>query len=124
MALAIANRVKESTATTGTGTVDLGGAEVGFQTFVVGIGTGNTCHYLITDGVDWEVGIGTVTDAAPDTLSRDTVIDSSNGGAKVSWGAGTKTVINTLPGDQPTARAALGLKIAAQRITLWQLGQF
>ena len=113
MALAIADRVKETTTTTGTGTLDLDGAVTGFQTFVAGISTTNTCHYCITDGTDWEVGIGTVTDAAPDTLSRDTVIASSNADALVSWGAGAKDVFCVLPGDQARARQALGVGLTS-----------
>lgn len=85
-----ADRVKETTTTTGTGTYDLDGAVSGYQTFVAG-GV-DECIYSVTDGTDWEIGIGTVTDASPDTLSRDTILSSSNSGAAVSWSAGTKTV--------------------------------
>lgn len=92
-----ADRVKETSTTTGTGTFDLDGAVVGFQTFVAGVGTGNTCYYCATDGTDWEVGIGTVTDAATDTLSRDRILASSNANAEVNWGAGTKTIFVTQP---------------------------
>lgn len=97
MALTYADRVKETTTTTGTGTLDLAGAETGFQGFVAGIGDGNTCYYCIADGTDWEVGIGTVTDAATDTLSRDTILASSNSGAAVDWSAGSKDVFVVLP---------------------------
>lgn len=95
-----ADRVKESTTTIGTGTVDLGGAAAGgFQTFVAGIGTGNACYYCIqlTSASEWEVGIGTVTDAATDTLSRQVVLGSSNAGALVNFSAGTKDVFCTIP---------------------------
>lgn len=92
MALINADRVRETTTTEGTGTYDLGGAVSGFRTFVAGIGTGNACHYVVEDGTNWEVGVGTVTDATPDTLSRDRIIASSNSGNAVSWGAGTKSV--------------------------------
>lgn len=95
MALVYADRVKETTTTTGTGTLNLGGAATGFQGFVAGIGGGNTCIYCIEDGTNWEVGVGTVTDATPDTLSRDTILASSNGGAAVNWGAGSKDVFCT-----------------------------
>lgn len=102
MAFQIADRVKETTTTTGTGTLDLGGAVSQFQTFVAGIGNGNETYYSIEDptGTDWEVGIGTVTDAAPDTLSRDTVISSSNGGSLVNFGAGEKVVFSTQPASK------------------------
>ena len=69
-------RVKETSNTTGTGTLDLAGAVTGFRTFVAGIATTNLCPYTLLDGngTNWEIGIGTVTDAAPDTLARTTVI--------------------------------------------------
>ena len=73
MALVLNDRVKETSTTTGTGTLDLAGASVGFVTFVAGIGNSNTTYYAINaQGTsNWEVGIGTVTDATPDTLARD-----------------------------------------------------
>lgn len=92
MALVAADRVKETSTTTGTGTYDLAGAESGFRTFVAGVGNGNTCYYVATMGADWEEGLGTVTDASPDTLARTHVIKSSNSDAAVNWGAGTKTL--------------------------------
>ena len=99
MARIYADRVKETTTTTGTGTINLAGAETGFQTFVAGIGTTNTCFYAIedADATGWEVGIGTVTDAAPDTLSRTTIIDSSAAGAAITLTTGTHTVFCTSP---------------------------
>jgi len=87
-----ADRVKETSTTTGTGTYDLAGAVAGFRTFVAGIGTTNLCNYVAENGTDWEVGIGTVTDATPDTLARTLVLASSNAGAAVNWGAGTKNI--------------------------------
>ena len=95
-----ADRIKETTTTTGTGTINLNGSvSGGFQTFVTGIGSGNKCYYCIqmTTLDQWEVGIGTVTDSSPDTLSRDTVLASSNAGALVNFSAGTKEVFCTLP---------------------------
>ena len=79
MALALADRVKETTTTTGTGTISLSGAVAGFQPFVASVGDGNTTYYALedTNGTGWEVGLGTVTDASPDTLSRATILDSS-----------------------------------------------
>jgi len=99
MALVINDRVKETSTTTGTGTIDLAGAETGYESFVSGVGTTNTTYYAIelNSANEWEVGIGTVTDAAPDTLSRDTIISSSNGDAAVNFSAGTKNVFCTLP---------------------------
>lgn len=100
MALVNADRVRETSTTTGTGTYDLAGAVAGHRTFVAGIGTGNTCWYCATDGTDWEVGIGTVTDATPDTLARTTIIASSNAGAAVNWSAGTRQIFCTLPASR------------------------
>ena len=99
MALVINDRVKETSTTTGTGTFDLAGAETGYESFVAGVGTTNTTYYAIelNSAGEWEVGIGTVTDAATDTLSRDTIITSSNGDAAVNFSAGTKNVFCTLP---------------------------
>ena len=99
MALIVNDRVKETSTTTGTGTISLAGAEAGYETFVAGIGTTNTTYYAIelNSASEFEVGIGTVTDASTDTLSRDTVISSSNGDAKVNFSAGTKNVFCTLP---------------------------
>ena len=99
MALVINDRVKETSATTGTGTLDLGGAVQDFETFVAGVGTTNTTYYcIINSGTgEFEVGIGTVTDATPDTLSRDTVISSSNSDALVNFSAGDKNVFCTMP---------------------------
>lgn len=97
MGLVLADRVKETTTTTGTGTLSLGGAQTGYQTFVAGVGTTNTTDYCVADqsGANWEVGIGTVTSGTPDTLTRTTVYASSNAGALVNFGAGTKDVFCT-----------------------------
>ena len=102
MAFALNDRVKETSTTTGTGTFDLAGAETGFESFVSGIGNGNITYYAISnDGTaEFEVGFGTVTDAATDTLSRDTIISSSNSDALVNFSAGTKTVFCTLPASR------------------------
>ena len=110
MALVINDRVKESSTTTGTGTFDLAGVVSGFEGFVAGIGTTNTTYYTIFNQgtTEWEVGIGTVTDAATDTLSRDTVISSSNGDAAVSFTSGTKDVFCTLPASKAVYLNAAG----------------
>ena len=102
MAFVVNDRVKETTATTGTGTVNLEGAEVGFETFVAGIGNTNTTYYCIQaqGGSAFEIGVGTVTDATPDTLSRTAVISSSNADNLVDFGAGTKDVFCTLPASK------------------------
>lgn len=100
MALVVADRVKETTTTAGTGTVTLLGASTGYQSFAA-VGNGNTTYYTIaaTTGTEWEVGIGTYTSAGT-TLSRDTVLSSSNSGALVSFSAGTKDVFVTYPSDR------------------------
>lgn len=102
MALVINDRVKETSTTTGTGTFDLDGAVTGFEGFVSAIGDTNTTYYAIFNGGtnEWEVGIGTVTDAATDTLSRDTIISSSNSDAAVNFTSGTKDVFCTLPASK------------------------
>ena len=98
-AFVINDRVKQTTTTTGTGTIDLSGTETGFETFVAGIGDGVQTYYAIVhDGTaDFEVGTGTVTDAGTDTLSRQSVISSSNSDNLVNFGSGSKTVFCTLP---------------------------
>jgi hypothetical protein len=108
MTLVIADRVRQSTATTGTGTLTLSGSLLGFQTFSV-IGDGNTTYYTIVDSNDgaWEVGIGTYT-ASGTTLSRDTVLDSSNAGSAVDFAAGTKDVFVTYPADKAVYEEANG----------------
>ena len=102
MALVINDRVKASSTDSGTGTIDLAGAVTGFETFVAGIATGNTTYYAIFEQgtSNWEVGIGTVTDAATDTLSRDTVISSSNSDSLVTFAGGTLDVFCTLPASK------------------------
>ena len=98
MALVIKDRVKETTTTTGTGTYTLAGAEVGFQAFS-SIGDGNTTYYSVTDGGDWEVGIGTYTTTGT-TLARTTILSSSNGDAAVDWTAGEKLIFVTQPSSK------------------------
>jgi hypothetical protein len=97
MALVLLDRVRELTTTNGTGTITLNGAVSGFQAFSV-IGNGNTTYYTIyhQSTGNWEVGIGTYTSSG-NTLSRDTVLSSSNGGALVSFTTGSKDVFVTYP---------------------------
>ena len=106
MALVLKDRVKETTTTTGTGTVNLAGAVTGFETFVSAVGNSNTCYYAIldADGSAWEVGIGTVTDASPDTLSRTTILESSNSDNAITLTSGTHTVFLTYPADKSVYR--------------------
>lgn len=97
MALVLADRVKETTTSTGTGTITLAGASTGFQAFSV-VGNGNTTYYTISGQgtAEWEVGIGTYT-AAGTLLVRTTVLASSNAGSLVTFSAGTKDVFVTYP---------------------------
>lgn len=110
MSLTYADRVKETTTTTGTGTLSLAGAATQHQTFVAGIGNGGLCVYCLLDanGTDWEVGVGTVTDATPDTLSRTTILASSNAGAAINLSAGTHTVFCTQPGAYSGRERTIG----------------
>jgi len=103
MALVINDRVKETSTTSGQGTLNLDGASQDFITFVEGIGTGKQTYYAIVETGNnlFEIGIGTVTDATPDTLSRDTVISNSSGStSKVNFGTSTKDVFCTIPGKR------------------------
>jgi len=104
MAFVLADRVKETTTTTGTGTITLAGATTGYQSFSA-IGNGNTTYYTIAGqgSSEWEVGIGTYTSSGT-TLSRDTVLASSNSGSLVNFSAGTKDVFC----DYPAKRAIVG----------------
>jgi hypothetical protein len=99
MALVVNDRVKETSTTTGTGSFTLAGAVTGFETFSSAIGNTNTTYYAIvnTTNGEFEVGLGTV---GAGTLSRDTIISSSNSDAAVDFAAGTKNVFCTLPASK------------------------
>ena len=101
MALAINNRVRETTSTTGTGAVTLAGAVDGFQTFAAGIGNSNTTYYAISLNTanEWEVGLGTL-NSDSSTLTRTTVLESSNSDSAVDFAAGSKEVFCTLPSEK------------------------
>ena len=110
MPLVIANRVKETTTTAGTGTVTLLGASTGFQSFAV-IGDGNTTYYTIVGqtGNEWEVGIGTYTSSGT-TLARTTVLANSSATqpSALSFSAGTKDVFVTYPSEYAVASTNVG----------------
>jgi len=91
----LADRVKETSTTTGTGTLTLAGAVTGFQSFNSGIGDGASTTFVIEDSTNWEVTVGKYTHSGT-TLSRDTLIASSTGSA-ISWGAGTRNVFISEP---------------------------
>ena len=101
MALVINDRVKETTTTTGTGAVSLGGAVTGFETFAAGIGNSNTVYYCIAhqDQAEFEVGLGTL-DGDSSDLTRTTVISSSNSDSAVDFSSGTKDVFCTIPASK------------------------
>mgnify|MGYP003335379155 CR=1 FL=1 len=101
MAFVIADRVQETCAAPGTGTVSLLGAVTGFQTFLSGIGNNNSTYYCIADqgGANWEVGIGTYSSTGS-TLSRDTILSSSNGGSATNFSSGTQSVFCTYPSEK------------------------
>lgn len=100
MPLVLKDRVKVTSTSTGTGTITLGAAAVGFQSFAT-IGDGNTTYYTIVDQASnaWEVGIGTYT-ASGTTLSRDLVLESTNSGSLVNFGAGSKDVFVVYPAER------------------------
>ena len=101
MALVVKDRVKETTTTTGTGTVTLAGAVTGFQTFTSVLSDGDTTYYCIVhrDTAEFEVGLGTFT-ASGTTLARTTVLESSNSGNAVNFTSGTKDVFITYPAEK------------------------
>ena len=100
MAIVVKDRVQETTAVIGTGSMTLAGAVLGFQSFAA-IGNGNTTYYAVNDPTsgDWEVGIGTYSTTGP-TLTRTTVLSSSNAGSLVSFTAGTKNVFCAYPSEK------------------------
>ena len=101
MALVINDRVKETTTTTGTGALSLGGAVTGFEAFSAGVGNSNTTYYAISHQTanEWEVGLGTL-DGDSSDLTRTTVISSSNSDSAVSLSSGTKDVFCTMPASK------------------------
>ena len=115
MALVINDRVRETSTTSGTGTLNLAGAATGFVTFVAGIGNSNTTYYAIHEqGTNnWEVGIGTVTDATPDTLARTTVLNNSAGNTSKINFSGTLDVFCTMPASKTVYLDSSGNPVGA-----------
>ena len=93
MALQFLDRAKCTTTTTGTGTYTFGAAATGFQS-IANLTDTNTSYYTVTDGTDWEVGIGTKSGS---TLARTTILASTNANAAVNWSAGTKDIFLDIP---------------------------
>ena len=98
MAHVVADRVRETTTTTGTGTYTLAGAVTGFETFG-SIGNTNTTYYCCTDGTNFEVEVGTYASSGT-TLARTTILQSSNSDSAVNWSAGTRQIFCTLPAEK------------------------
>lgn len=97
MATKLADRVKETSTTTGTGTYSLAGAVTGFQAFSDAFVTTDVVYYCAEDGANWEIGEGTLTTGTPWTLARTTILASSNADAAVNWAAGTRKIFCTAP---------------------------
>ena len=116
MALVINDRVRETSTTSGTGTLNLAGIVTGFQTFVAGIGDGNETYYAIfEEGTNlFEIGRGTVTDATPDTLSRTEVLSNSSGNtSKINFSGGTLSVFCTMPASKTVYLDSTGTPVGA-----------
>ena len=101
MAFKVADRVKESTTTSGTGNVALGGAQNGFVTFSSVLSNGDTTYYTISDGNNWEVGLGTY-NSSGNTLTRTdaNVLQSTNSDNRISLSGSSADVFITLPADK------------------------
>lgn len=119
MALVLADRVKETTTSTGTTAITLAGAATGYQTFSSAVGNANTTYYTIADqtGANWEVGIGTYTTSG-NTLSRDTVLASSNAGNLVAFTAGVKDVFISYPAEKATYLGGTFSLVAGTNVTI------
>lgn len=106
MAIERKDRVSDTTTTTGTGTVTLSGtAPDGYRAITDAHTTGATVRYAISLGAEWEVGEGVFTTSG-NTLTRATVLASSNAGSLVNFSAGTKTVITTLTAAEIDVRVS------------------
>lgn len=100
----VADRVKETTATTGTGTVTLAGASAGFRAFSSAFSENDVVYYCLVSGSLWEVGYGTFK-VSNNTLARDTVLSSSAGGTTKITLAGTSDVFCTAPSETISTNA-------------------
>ena len=118
MTFAVADRVKETTTTTGTGTINLAGAAVAFQAFAQAFSTGQQTYYCILsgNGIDWEVGQSTFTTGSPNMLSRDVVLASSNSGSLINL-SGTSTVFCDAPAAFINPIVSMGIAALYQAAT-------
>ena len=123
MALKIADRVRETTTTTGTGTINLGGAVTNFETFAANLSNSDTTYYAIVDNTngDFEVGLGTFATGSPNTLARTTPISSSNSNSAVNFGSGTKDVFITTPASKMAFLNASGSLISSGGTSLMEV---
>jgi hypothetical protein len=121
MAFVLKDRVKETSTTTGTGTITLGGASPGYQGFST-IGNANTTFYSIVMGTEWENGVGTYTSSGS-ALSRDTVLSSSNSGSLVNFSAGTKDVFINYPAGRAAAYDTPSQSTGAFHVTVGTTAQ-
>ena len=123
MALKIADRVRETTTTTGTGTINLAGAVTNFETFASNLSNSDTTYYAIVDNTngDFEVGLGTFSTGSPNTLARTTPISSSNSNSAVNFGAGTKDVFITTPASKMAFLNASGSLISSGGTSLMEV---
>ena len=123
MALKIADRVRETTTTTGTGTINLGGAVTNFETFAANLSNSDTTYYAIVDNTngDFEVGLGTFSTGSPNTLARTTPISSSNSNSAVNFGSGTKDVFITTPASKMAFLNASGSLISSGGTSLMEV---
>lgn len=114
-----ANRVEETSTTTGTGTYTLDGASTGRQSFVSGVGANNHCTYVATDDTNWEIGIGQVL-TGPNRLTREKILSSSNAGAAVNWGSGTRKIRQILAAEFAAPRVVTKSVAGGTDVTLTQ----
>lgn len=115
MVLVVADRVQETTLTTGTSDYALFGAVTGFQSFGAVMANGDTTYYAVTDGTNWEVGIGTYSTTGP-TMARTTILSSNNSGNIVNWPAGTKEIFLSYPASKSSYLDASGALLVADKI--------
>jgi hypothetical protein len=115
MALVVADRVQETTSTTGTSSYALLGAATGYQSFGAVLADGDTTYYAITNDTDWEVGVGTYSTTGP-TLARTTILASSSGGSAVNWGAGVKNIFISYAASKAVYQDESGNVLVADKI--------
>ena len=121
MAFQFFDRTQETTTTTGTGTISMGGAVAGYQAFsAAGFATGDTTIYCLLSGNNWEVGLGTLTSGAPWTMARTTILASSNAGAAITL-AGTSNVWcdgSAMLAMRGAQQQAIGASVASNALTI------